>query len=528
MNDPKIIEDVALYGRISRANGRDAEQLERHSKSEQREHATSILPRDTEHKTYRLVERDEWWDVNVSGKNFDRPGLNAVFEAVERGEVTSIAVGYLSRFGRNARELLDNLHRLHALGGTLYIGKQRLTAGPADRDPMGRLIITILAAFDELELARLTEQLDRSNRTARANGVAIQVPYGYKRENGPGSRLVFDEDGEHLPSDWTPACVVRHIFAMRADGTDDTSIAAGLNEAGIPTPTMLRHLRGLRAKPGARRWQHNTVGNLVATHTYRGVIPVGTQFVGEGKRQRAVAWEYLPGLHDPLVDADLFERAQRAPERVVRTGAVGGSLLVGLVRCAHCSQPMRPTTGGGGYGAKVLIYKCRGRRAGCETPASVVRGSLDSLVVGRIFGGWTEVEAEAQDDPREIDAARETLGEVKAELDAFDRYAKASEYGDDFQPQRNRRVGDVREAERRLARLLAARRARGGDLTREEWADLDLDERREALGDLLDAVVVQRGHRDDLDARVHLIGSGRAPFELSGTGRVVAPRAWPL
>jgi DNA invertase Pin-like site-specific DNA recombinase len=215
MNDPKIIEDVALYGRISRANGRDAEQLERHSKSEQREHATSILPRDTEHKTYRLVERDEWWDVNVSGKNFDRPGLNAVFEAVERGEVTSIAVGYLSRFGRNARELLDNLHRLHALGGTLYIGKQRLTAGPADRDPMGRLIITILAAFDELELARLTEQLDRSNRTARANGVAIQVPYGYKRENGPGSRLVFDEDGEHLPSDWTPACVVRHICTTR-------------------------------------------------------------------------------------------------------------------------------------------------------------------------------------------------------------------------------------------------------------------------------------------------------------------------
>jgi acyl-CoA reductase-like NAD-dependent aldehyde dehydrogenase len=62
----------------------------------------------------------------------------------------------------------------------------------------------------------------------------------------------------------------------------------------------------------------------------------------------------------------------------------------------------------------------------------------------------------------------------------------------------------------------------------EQWSELSLADRREVLGQLLDAVVVEQGSRDALIARVHLIGAGRAPFELSGTGRTVAPRPWPL
>jgi hypothetical protein len=188
---------------------------------------------------------------------------------------------------------------------------------------------------------------------------------------------------------------------------------------------------------------------------------------------------------------------------------------------------MRPTTGGGGAGASVLIYKCRGRRAGCDSPASVVRAPLDALVVQRLLGGWTDVEATDRDVTEQLVAdARVELDLAVQELDAFDRHASAVELGDQFMPQRNRRANDVAEAERRLAGLLAS--TQEGERRRMDgWDDLDLEERREVLGALLDAVVVERG-RGDLDARVHLIGAGRAPFELSGTGRIVAPRPWPL
>jgi DNA invertase Pin-like site-specific DNA recombinase len=517
------LDPIALYGRISRANGRDAEELERHTKSEQREHAVGLLPR-----SCALVEREQWWDVNVSGSNFDRPGLARVFEAVAAGEVRGIAVGYLSRFGRNARELLDNLHRLHELGGTLYVGKERIIARPDRNDPMGRLLITILAAMAELELTRLSEQLGRANRTAKANGVSIQVPYGYRRINGPGSILEPDLDGEHLPSGWTPASVVRYIFALRADGTGDTAIADALNAEGIPTPTHLEHLRGTRRQSGAVLWKHNTVKNIATTHTYRGVIPEGIQFEGEGRRRRAVAWRYLPGAHEALVDAALFEAAQRKEERAVRTGRIGGSLLQGLVRCAHCSQTMKPTTGGGGHGASVLVYKCRGKRAGCTRPASSVREPLEELVVERLLGGALELDIEERDNLDKLIAdARVELDFAVQELAAFDLHASAAELGDQFMPQRNRRAADVAEAERRLAGMLAS--TREAERRRlEQWSELSLADRREVLGQLLDAVVVEQGSRDALIARVHLIGAGRAPFELSGTGRTVAPRPWPL
>lgn len=61
---------------------------------------------------------------------------------------------------------------------------------------------------------------------------------------------------------------------------------------------------------------------------------------------------------------------------------------------------------------------------------------------------------------------------------------------------------------------------------------IEPDGQRAVLASLLDAVVVKpapgQGRTGVISERVVLVPKGTAPFELSGTGRVVESRPWPL
>ena len=53
----------------------------------------------------------EFLDDGHTGTNFDRPGVQALFAAVKRGEVDCIIVKDLSRFGRDSVEMNEYLER---------------------------------------------------------------------------------------------------------------------------------------------------------------------------------------------------------------------------------------------------------------------------------------------------------------------------------------------------------------------------------------------------------------------------------
>jgi DNA invertase Pin-like site-specific DNA recombinase len=494
---PTAPKRAAFYPRVSKTGKRDAVALARHTLGEQRELAEPFLPRGVV-----FVEDARYVDVNVSGRHSERRGLEAVFDDVESGRVDAVVVGYLSRFGRNARELLENVERLSAAGATLYSARELLIIPPGTKGP-AKMILTVLAAVAEMESDRLADGLARANRTAIDSGVSIQVPYGYRRSNGNGSTLVEDDER---------AEVVRHIFELAADGVGASAIAEELNARAVPAP------RG-------GRWKHNSVRAIIATHTYRGVIPRAVAWTGEGRKRQPSAWECLPGAHDALVDDDTWHAAQSTGRRAVRNGTSAGSLLQGLVRCVSCSQTMRPSKSG-----TTLTYSCRGRRHGCERPASITRAPLDEYVVHELFDGASFDESREQR-ADELDVAEAALDAAQGELDAFERNASAAQLGDRYMP-----VWLAKVSARDEAQALVIELRRGATpaqtITHDDFAALPLDDQRDVLRSLLDAVIVApapgRGQRGAMSERVvELVGRGRAPFELSATGRRVAPRPWP-
>jgi DNA invertase Pin-like site-specific DNA recombinase len=103
-------------------------------------------------------------DRGVSGSLATRDGLNAALDRVERGDV--LVVWKLDRLGRNTKNVLEVIEQLTTNG----VGFRSLTEGLDTTGPMGKAMLTIMAAFAELERSTMLERTRAGLDAARAKG----------------------------------------------------------------------------------------------------------------------------------------------------------------------------------------------------------------------------------------------------------------------------------------------------------------------------------------------------------------------
>jgi putative DNA-invertase from lambdoid prophage Rac len=116
-------------------------------------------------------------DVRETGKgtNNDRPGLQRVLQAGRRGEIDVVLVWKLDRFGRSAFDLLGNIRQLEAAGVRFVSVTEGIDIRPG-RDPMSRLVLTLLSAIAEFERDLIVERTRLGLANARRAGVRLGRP----------------------------------------------------------------------------------------------------------------------------------------------------------------------------------------------------------------------------------------------------------------------------------------------------------------------------------------------------------------
>lgn len=122
-----------------------------------------------------LVELEE----TASGGGNDRPQLAVLLELARRHLVTHVLVWKLDRFGRSALDVLHHVQQLERAGVTFVAITQGLEVGP-DAGPMGRLVLTVLAAIAEFEREIIRERTRLGLAAARARGRTLGRPPGSK------------------------------------------------------------------------------------------------------------------------------------------------------------------------------------------------------------------------------------------------------------------------------------------------------------------------------------------------------------
>ncbi|MFI9412542.1 recombinase family protein [Nocardia gamkensis] len=103
-------------------------------------------------------------DHGVSGAKAERPELDRCLDHLREGDV--LAVWKLDRLGRNTVHVLQLIEQLTERG----IGFRSLTEGLHTDGPMGKAMLTIMAAFAQLERDTMIERTRAGLAAAAANG----------------------------------------------------------------------------------------------------------------------------------------------------------------------------------------------------------------------------------------------------------------------------------------------------------------------------------------------------------------------
>ena len=278
----------------------------------------------------------EYCDAGKSGKSIaGRPEFTQMLKDVtdQRDNVDYILVFKLSRFGRNAADVLNSLQLIQDYGTNLICVEDGIDSSKES----GKLTITVLSAVAEIEreniLVQTMEGRKQKAREGKWNGG--KIPFGYQ----------LDKETETFIPDPNESEIVKIIFdkfAHTSMGTD--SIATFLNSHGY----MKNKSRDFEVGHFTRTFVTRILDNPV----YLGKVVYGRTKTEKVKGKRD---EYhrvhtddcvcVEGKHEALIDEATWNvvRARRAETgvKLVKTHSLGHEhLLTGLLRCPICGGTM--------------------------------------------------------------------------------------------------------------------------------------------------------------------------------------------
>ena len=309
---------AAIYARVSTVEQAD----EGYSIDAQ----LKILRNICDEKGFELVE--EFVDRGISGKDIvNRPGLQAMLQAVEERRLDIVLVWKMNRLSRKITDMLNIVDSLKLYNVEFYSHTDNIDTNT----PQGSFQFHIMAAVSEFERKNIAENvkmgmIERA-QSGRWNGGVV---YGYDiikvrdtmRKRGDTLLEINPAEAE----------VVRKIFNLYNQGDGYKTIANRLNHEGHKTKHKREH-------------SINGVKTILMNPLYAGYIRYNVRQEWSTKRRKNINPDpvLVKGIHDPIIDEQTWKRTQellkgrsRTPNRVHS----GSYLLTGIMKCPQCGAGM--------------------------------------------------------------------------------------------------------------------------------------------------------------------------------------------
>ncbi len=345
---------TALYCRLSQDDGREGES---NSISNQKEMLQAYA------KKNGLLHPRFFVDDGFSGTTFDRPAFREMDAMAENGEIGTIVVKDLSRFGRNYLEVGQYLEIRYPTLGIRFIAVQDNVDSESNT---GTELMPFSNIFNEWHAATTSKKVRAvwASKAAQGKRVSHIVPYGYVRD---------EKDIEVWHIDEEAAEVVKRIYALCIAGKGPAQIARILEADRIPTPSEHFVANGRNPRSSVTAipcgWSGDTVADILDNRQYTGCAVNNKSTRVSYKVHKTILhpedeYQIIPNMQEAIIPEELWVRVHELrshKHRQTRTGST--SIFSGLVFCADCGKKMyfidtrrqRPNS---------LHFVCSGYKAG--------------------------------------------------------------------------------------------------------------------------------------------------------------------
>ena len=278
----------------------------------------------------------EYEDAGKSGKSIEgRVSFNQMMEDIKSGKdgVSYVLVFKLSRFGRNAADVLATLQVMQDFGVNLICVEDGIDSSK----DAGKLMISVLSAVAEIERENIRVQTmeGRMQKAREGKWNGGFAPYGYSLIDG---KLEANEE---------EAVAIRMIFDQYVN-TDlgANGIAKYLENHGIHKIARQNGKNPLFDAALIRRIIQNPVYSGKISYGRRRTEKVhGTR--NEYRQVKKDDYLLVDGLHEALVSEEVWEQAQvkvaaqaKKYEKVNRDKREKIHLLSGILKCPVCGAGM--------------------------------------------------------------------------------------------------------------------------------------------------------------------------------------------
>jgi site-specific DNA recombinase len=252
-------------------------------------------------------------DGGFSGANMERPALQEMIKAIEKGEADVVLVDKLDRMSRSQFDTLYLINKVFTPNNVAFVSKNESFDTST---PFGRAMVGILSVFAELERERLRERTadGREGRAKEGKWKGGSVPTGYSYDKATGFLEINKYEAEQVK-------MVYEMFNART-----------------PIYTIMRRMNNKGYKAQNVEWKEAKIRHIVGSRVYLGEM----KFKGE----------WVEAGHPAIIAEETWERAQvilkereKANEKY-RPGRMYSSPLAGLIRCANCGAKYHCKTSG--------------------------------------------------------------------------------------------------------------------------------------------------------------------------------------
>ena len=278
-------------------------------------------------------------DDGISGTTFNRPDFKKMDKMIESGEIGTVIVKDLSRFGRD--HVMSGYY-LQIKYPSLSVNFISLQENVDIEKDMGTDMLPIHNVFNEWYAQQTSKKIRAvwQNKRDRGERVSPTVPYGYKKARKDPQWYIDEPAAE----------VVRYIFKLAMEGLGPTKIANRLREEKYITPTeyfyqINRKTRNARPVD-PYNWQDTTVKHILDNPQYTGCTVNGRSSIVSYKVHKKIEydeseWQIIPNTQEAIIDEETFKTVHEMRASRRRNTATGrSSLFSNLVFCGDCGSKM--------------------------------------------------------------------------------------------------------------------------------------------------------------------------------------------